>query len=371
MKVVIVGGGAAGMLAGIAAARGKNEVIILEKNEYCGKKLRITGKGRCNITNAIDIDEFINNIPGNGKFLYSVFQNFTNKDIVKLLEQEGLKTKVERGNRVFPVTDSAKSVVDALYKALKELNVKVITNAKVIDIEVKNEIAIGVKYILENREKTIEADKIILATGGMSYPLTGSTGDGQKIAEKYGHCIKEMRPGLVPLECFEKDICKNLQGLNLRNVAIKVIDKEKNKKIYEDFGEMLFTHFGVTGPIIISASSHLIRYKNVEELLKNKRIELSIDLKPALTLEKLDIRIRRDFEKYKNRELKNSLDELLPQKIIGEIILLSKINPFKRVNEITKEERTVLGETIKNFKLTISKFRPIEEAIVTARGNKC
>ena len=368
MKVIIIGGGPAGMLAGIAAAKQKNEVTILEKMNSVGKKLRITGKGRCNITNAIDIKDFINNIPGNGRFLYSAFQNFTNKDIIEVLGEEGLKTKVERGERVFPVTDNAKSVVDALYKNLKRHNVEIITNAKVIDLEIKDKVAIGVKYLQECEEKFIKADKIILATGGISYPLTGSTGDGQKIAKKYGHNIKEMKPALVPMECFEKDICKNLQGLSLRNIAIKLVDKEKNKKIYEDFGEMLFTHFGVTGPIIISASSHLIRYKNMEELLKNKKIELNIDLKPALSIEKLDMRIRRDFEKYKNREFKNSLAELLPQKMIGEVVRLSKINPEKKVNEITKEERNYLVEIIKNFKLHISKFRPVEEAIITAGG---
>lgn len=226
----------------------------------------------------------------------------------------------------------------------------------------------GVKYIIQGERKEITADKVILATGGISYPLTGSTGDGQEIAKKYGHKIKEMKPGLVPMECYEKEICKNLQGLSLKNIGIKLSDKEKKKKIYEDFGEMLFTHFGVTGPVIISASSHLIRYKKVEELLASRKIELSIDLKPALSVEKLDLRIRRDFEKYKNRDFKNSLDDLLPQKMIGVIVELSKIDSEKKVNEITREERMYLGELIKNFKLTISKFRPVEEAIVTSGG---
>lgn len=368
MKVIIVGGGAAGMLAGIAAARDNCETIILEKMNNVGKKLRITGKGRCNITNAIDIEEFIKNIPGNGRFLYSSFQNFTNEDIIKILKQEGVNTKVERGNRVFPTTDNAASVVEALYKTLKRLGVKIINNAEVTDLEVKDKRVTGVKYIANNNEEILHADKVILATGGMSYPLTGSTGDGQKIAKKYGHNIKEMKPALVPMECYEKEICKSLQGLSLRNVSIKLTDKIKNKKIYEDFGEMLFTHFGVTGPVIISASSHLIRYKNIEELLKSKQIELSIDLKPALDLEKLDLRIRRDFEKYNNKNFKNSLNDLLPQKMIEVIIELSNISPEKKVNEITREERKKLGELIKNLKFTISKFRPIEEAIVTAGG---
>ena len=404
MKVVIVGGGPAGMLSAIMSAKENNETIILEKMNTVGKKLRITGKGRCNITNAIDIGEFINNIPGNGKFLYSAFKNFTNQDIINLLKEEGLETKVERGNRVFPVTDSAQSVVDVLVKKLKKLGVKVITNAEVIDILVNQNKVTGVEYVItEKQEKIqnnkkenisigkieinnkerkeekvkeyidkkiekIDADKVILATGGVSYPLTGSTGDGQKIAKRHGHNIKEVKPALVPMECYEKDMCMEMQGLSLKNVDIKLTDKEKNKKIYEDFGEMLIAHFGVTGPVIISSSSHLIRYKNIDELLKMHKIELSIDLKPALSKEKLDLRIRRDFEENKNKSFKNSLNKLLPQKMINVIIKLSKINPDKKVNEITREEREYLGEVIKNLKLTISKFRPIEEAIVTSGG---
>lgn len=333
-----------------------------------GKKLRITGKGRCNITNAIDIEEFIKNIPGNGRFLYSAFQNFTNKDIIEILKKEGLDVKIERGNRVFPTTDNAVSVVEALYRTLKKSGAKIINNARVIDLEIIENKIVGVKYIINNKEEIIKADKVILATGGASYPLTGSTGDGQKIAKKYGHHIKEIKPALVPLECYEKELCQELQGLSLRNISIKLIDKEKNKKIYEDFGEMLFTHFGVTGPIIISSSSHLVRYKNIEKLLELKQIELSIDLKPALEQEKLDVRILRDFEKYKNKKFKNSLNELLPQKMIETIVNLSNINPEKKINEITKEERRYLGEIIKNLKFTISKFRPIEEAIVTSGG---
>jgi len=368
MKVVIVGGGAAGMLAGIASGKAGNETIVLEKMNSVGKKIRITGKGRCNVTNAIDIEEFIKNIPGNGRFLFSAFQNFTNQDIINLLKEEGLETKVERGNRVFPVTDNAQSVIDAIYSRLKKLGVKVITNAKVTDIEIEENRACGVKVNINGKEERIKADKVIFATGGVSYPLTGSTGDGQNLAKKYGHTVNEMKPALVPMECYEKETCKALQGLSLRNVEITLKDIEKNKKIYEDFGEMLFTHFGVTGPIIISSSSHLVRYRNIEELLKNKKIELSIDLKPALDTEKLDLRIRRDFEESINKSFKNSLDKLLPQKMIDVVIEKSGINPDKKVHEITKEERHALGDIIKNFKLTISKFRPVEEAIVTAGG---
>ena len=368
MKVVIVGGGAAGMLAGIASARSGNETVILEKMNTLGKKLRITGKGRCNITNNIDIEEFIENIPGNGRFLYSAFKNFTNRDIINLLKEEGLDTKVERGNRVFPVTDNAQSVIDALHRILKKSRAKVICNAKVLDLIVEENKLVGVSYILDGKCENIKADKVILATGGVSYPQTGSTGDGQEIAKKYGHTINELRPALVPIECYEKDICKDLQGLSLKNVSIKLKDKEKNKTIYEDFGEMLFTHFGVSGPIIISSSSHLIRYKNVEELLKKRNIELSIDFKPALSEEKLDLRIRRDFEEYKNKDFKNSLDKLLPKKMIETIIKMSKIDPDKKVNIITKEERINLVKLLKDFKLTVKGFRGVEEAIVTAGG---
>lgn len=351
MKTVIVGGGAAGILAAVFSAKENNETIILEKMNMLGKKIRITGKGRCNITNAINIEEFINNIPGNGRFLYSSFKNFTNEDIMKLLKEEGLDTKVERGNRVFPVTDSAESVVNVLYNRLKKLGVKIIYNANVVDLIVEENKTKGVKYLLDKKQEEIYADKIILATGGKSYPLTGSTGDGQRIVEKYGHTVNELKGGLVPLECYEKDMCKNLQGLSLRNIAIKIIDKEKNKKIYEDFGEMLFAHFGVTGPVIISSSSHLIRYKNQKELLRNRKIELEIDLKPALSKEKLDLRIRRDFEENKNKSFKNSLNKLLPQKMIETIISLSKINPEKKVNEVTKEERIYLRRNNKRTKI--------------------
>lgn len=249
---------------------------------------------------------------------------------------------MERGGRVFPVTDNAASVVDALYSKLKKLGVKIITNAVATEVLTLEGKVSGVKYLSEGAEKIIECDKVILATGGLSYKATGSTGDGYTISKKLGHTVNELKPGLVPLECYEKDICKNMQGLSLKNVSVKLTDKEKNKKIYEDFGEMMFTHFGVTGPVIISSSSHLVRYKNIDRLLSDRRIELSIDLKPALSLEKLDLRVRRDFEELKNRQFKNSLDKLLPQKMIPEVIRLSRIEPEKKVNEVTKEERLFL-----------------------------
>ncbi len=365
MKVLIIGGGPAGMLAGIKSAKEGNSVTILEKNNILGKKLLITGKGRCNITSSIEISEFINNIPGNGKFLYSAFDNFNNKDIINLLKQEGLEVKQERGNRIFPVTDNSIDVLNALLKKIKKLEIEIKLKAEANKIIVKENKAIGIIY---NKQEKIYADKIILATGGLSYPNTGSTGDGYNIAKELGHTINELKPSLVPLEIYQKNECKIMQGLSLRNIGIKIIDSEKKKLIYEDFGEMLFAHFGVSGPVIISSSAHLVRYKNIKELLKNKKITLYIDLKPALTKEKLDERILRDFEEIKNKQVKNSLDKLLPQKMIPVILERLGIDQNKKVNEITKEERQKIVEILKNFNLEISGFRPIEEAIITAGG---
>lgn len=372
------------MIAAIKAAKENNEVILLEKNNMLGKKLLITGKGRCNITSSLDMDEFIKNIPGNGRFLYSSFENFTNKDIIQMLKENGIKVKEERGNRIFPVSDKSIDVRNALEQELRKNKVKIKLNAKVNKVIVEDLKVIGVE--LENKEK-IKAQKVILATGGKSYPQTGSTGDGYKIAKELGHTITEIKPSLVPITVsnnikIEKEniskstyetslnLCKNLQGLSLRNVAIEIIDESKNKKIYEDFGEMLFTHFGISGPTILSASSHLLRYKNIEELLKDGRIILKIDLKPALSEEKLKARILRDFETNKNKEIKNSLNELLPQKLIMPVINILRIDENKKVNSITKEERIELVKLLKNFKITMSGFRGIEEAIVTAGGIK-
>ena len=365
MKVLIIGGGPSGMIAAISSSQDKNnEVILFEKMNMLGKKLLITGKGRCNITSSIDIHEFIQNINGNGKFMYSAFENFTNDDIIKLLNKNGVKTKVERGNRVFPASDKSIDVRNALERELKTRNVKIKLNTKVKSILADDNKAVGIE--LEGGEK-VYADKIILATGGKSYPLTGSTGDGYIMAKKLGHTIITPKGSLVPLTSKDNDV-KSLQGLSLRNVKIILKDIEKNKKIYEDFGEMLFTHFGVSGPTILSSSAHLLRYKNSEELMKNDKIKLFIDLKPALTNEQLDLRIRRDFDENKNKQFKNSLDKLLPKKMIEVIIKRSKINEEKKINEITKEERRNLVELLKNFEVNINGFRPIEEAIVTAGG---
>ena len=366
MKVIVIGGGPAGMMAAISSAEAGNKVILLEKKERLGRKLLITGKGRCNITSSLPINDFIQNIPGNGQFLYSSFKNYNNEDIIQFLKTQGLEVKEERGNRIFPITDKSLDVLNCFKKVLKELYVEIIYNTKVIEIiQKKEQEKLQVKT--ENN-KIYEAEKVILATGGKSYPLTGSTGDGYKIAEKLGHTVTKIRPSLVPLESHDKKLCKNLQGLSLRNVKIEIKNTENDKIIYEDFGEMLFTHFGVSGPTILSSSAHLVRYKNIEELLKNKKIILKIDFKPALSEEKLNERILRDFAEFKNKQFKNSLDKLLPQKLIPVIIEKSKINPDKKVNEITKQERKNIVNLLKKFELTISDFRPIDEAIITSGG---
>ena len=368
MKVVVIGGGPAGMMAAITANQAGDHVILIEKMKSLGRKLLITGKGRCNITSSLPIDDFIKNTPGNGKFLYSCYQSFTNKDIIKFLKEEGLEVKEERGNRVFPVTDHSQDVLECFIKKLKKNNVEIHYNEKVEEILYKEKEGEKIVKGIKTNKEIIEADKVILATGGKSYPLTGSTGDGYDLAKKLGHTIKDIKPSLVPLEIYQKDICKELQGLSLKNISIKILDSEKNKHIYEDFGEMLFTHFGVSGPIILSSSAHLVRYKNINEKYKNRSIKLLIDFKPALSEQKLETRILRDFDELKNKQYKNSLNKLLPQKLIPVIVKESKIDATKKVNEITKEERRNLVYFLKNFTLEIKAFRPIEEAIITSGG---
>ena len=351
------------MMAAIKAKEEKNDVILIEKMNSLGKKLLITGKGRCNITSSISIDEFINNIPGNGKFLHSALKKFTNIDIINFLNDGGIQTKVERGNRIFPVTDKSIDVLNVFINNLNNLNVKIIKNLRVDKIITHNNKVIGIKT---DDDRIIKADKVILATGGNSYKLTGSTGDGYKMAKELGHTIVDIKPSLVPLNIYESDICKQMQGLSLKNVKIVVVDNKK--VIYEDFGEMLFTHFGVSGPIILSASAIILRYKNINKLLQDKKIKLIIDWKPSLSDEKLDLRLLRDFNEYKNKQFINSLDKLLPNKSINTIVSLSNIDKHKRVNEINKEERKRLVHLLKNFELTIKSFRDINEAIVTAGG---
>ena len=273
MKVIVIGGGPAGMMSAITASQNGNEVILLEKMERLGRKLLITGKGRCNITSSLPIQEFIQNIPGNGQFLYSAFNNYTNTDIINFLKSEGLEVKEERGKRIFPITDKSLDVLKCFEKKLKALNVKIEYNAEVVSIKKDLD-----RFEVELKNGTIlNSNKVIIATGGKSYPLTGSTGDGYKLAKQLGHTVTQIKPSLVPFEVYDKKTCKKLQGLSLKNVGIEFKDIEKNKIIYEDFGEMLFTHFGVSGPTILSGSAHLVRYKNIEDLLKNKKIILKID----------------------------------------------------------------------------------------------
>lgn len=356
------------MMSAVTSAENGNEVILLEKMEKLGKKLLITGKGRCNITNSAEMDEFMKNIPENSKFLYSSFSRFTNNDIISFLNKQGVATKVERGGRVFPASDKAEDVLNAFLKKLKELNVTIKTNFEVTKILTEGSVSTGIEGKNNGKIEKIMADKIILTTGGKSYPVTGSTGDGYKMAKDLRHTITSLKPSLVPLICNgeSKRLCQEMQGLSLRNVKVKIT--ENNKVIYEDFGEMLFTHYGISGPIILSASAVLIRYKNIDELLKENKVKIHIDLKPALDEEKLDNRILRDFEELKNKQFKNSLGLLLPKKMVEPMISIIGIDPEKRINEITKEERKTIVKDLKNLELTINGFRGIEEAIVTKGG---
>lgn len=349
---VVIGAGAAGLIACGYAAERSDKVYLIEKNNKNGKKLRITGKGRCNITNSADIEDFFQNIPTNPRFLYSALYSFTNFDIIGLLEKYGVKTKVERGGRVFPVSDNAHDVADALSKFALAKNVKLIHGEAQHLITENGEVK-GVK-LRGGREYF---GKVILATGGASYPVTGSTGDGYKMACEVGHTLKKPMPSLIPIETAEK---LSLSGLSLKNVALSLYDK-KNKLVYSELGEMLFTHFGVSGPLVLSASAHM---KGFPE----KTYAMKLDLKPALSIEKLDLRLLRDFEEEKNKDIINGLDKLLPKALIPVIINCSGIDSRKKINAITKEERRRLAECIKSFTLTPTAFRPIEEAIITSGG---
>ena len=355
MKVIVVGGGAAGMMAAFWAAKEGDDVILLEQNEKLGKKLFITGKGRCNVTNACGIEELLDHVVTNKEFLYSGFYSFSNEMVIELLEKLGCPMKIERGNRVFPLSDHSSDVIRALEQGLRQNGVEIRLNTKVKNILKDNGCAAGVRLAGGD---TVKADKVIVATGGMSYPSTGSTGDGYRFARENGHHITELVPALVPLKTAG-DICSRLQGLSLRN--IKAVLTADGKKVYDEFGEMLFTHFGVSGPVILSASSHLKQYRG-------KKLELHIDWKPALSDEQLDHRILRDFQKVMNKEFKNSLDHLLPKKAIPVMIELSGIPGHKKVNEITKEERRRLLSLMKDFTLTVTGARGFKEAIITQGG---
>ena len=364
-QVIVIGGGPAGLFAAIQASQNGCKVKVLEKKDRPARKLLITGKGRCNLTNQADIQDLIENVPGNGNFLYGAFYRYTNQQLVEFFNNLGVKTKVERGGRIFPESDKAIEIVDALVNHVKNCGIEIICNAEVDEITIEDAKVKGVRL----KDKRIySCNSLILATGGMSYPATGSTGDGYKMAIRVGHTIVTPKPSLVPLETKEQWV-KELQGLSLKNVAIKVLYRNK-KVLYEDFGEMIFTHFGVSGPIIISSSRHLLDtfYSNGKVKVINDDLKLFIDLKPALVSEKLDDRMQRDFIKYSNKQFKNALTDLLPSKLIPVVIRISEISTDKLVNQITKVERNNLVQILKKFELTIKGFRPIEEAIVTAGG---
>ena len=354
-KVIVVGGGAAGMMACHAAAMCGHQVTLLEKNEKLGKKIYITGKGRCNLTNASDMEALFANVMSNKKFLYSAFYTFDNNQVIDLFEMNGMATKTERGNRVFPVSDHSSDVISTMAKVLKNDNVEVELNTTVQSLIIKENKACGV--IVNGKE--ISADNVILCTGGLSYPSTGSTGDGYEFAKKAGHRIIDCTPSLVPFNIREEWV-KDLQGLSLKNSAVTIYDGKK--KLYSDFGEMLFTHFGVSGPMILSASG------NIKAAEFAKPLKLVIDLKPAMTEDQLDKRILRDFDENKNKQFRNSVSKLLPSKLIPIIIDLSGIDPDKKVNEISKEERSHFVHLLKNLTMTINGLRGWNEAIITKGG---
>ena len=352
-KVIVIGAGPAGIMAAITAAE-NHKVLLIDGNEKIAKKLFITGKGRCNITNAKDIGDFFDYIPGNPHFLYSALYSFTNNDVIEMIENEGTKLKVERGGRVFPESDKSSDIIKALSKKLSKAKVDIRLNSKVTDVFLENDI---IKSVEINGSERISADYFIIATGGASYPLTGSRGEGQVLAEKMGHKIIDLKPSLVPVE-LNGDWFKELIGLTLKNIKLDILDS-KNKVKYSNQGEMKFTSYGISGPIVLSGS-RFIDYKDT--------YSISIDLKPSLDDKELDLRVQKDFKKYINKDFRNSLDDLLPQKMIPLIIKLSMIDPYKKVNEITKVERRNLVNAIKNIKGKVKGLRPLAEAIVTSGG---
>lgn len=352
-KVMVIGAGPAGIMAAITAAENHN-VVLVDGNEKIAKKLFITGKGRCNITNGKDIGDFFDYIPGNPHFLYSALYSFTNNDVIEMIESEGTKLKIERGGRIFPESDKSSDIIKALSKKLSKAKVDIKLNSKVTDVFFENN---TIKSVEINNSQKISADYFIIATGGASYPLTGSRGEGQVLAEKLGHKIIDLKPSLVPVE-LNGEWFKELMGLTLKNVKLDILDS-KNKVRYSNQGEMKFTSYGISGPIVLSGSRY-IDYKDT--------YSISIDLKPSLDDKELDLRVQKDFKKYINKDFRNSLDDLLPQKMIPLIIKLSKIDDYKKVNEITKLERKNLVSVIKGIKGKVKGLRPLEEAIVTSGG---
>ena len=354
-SIIVVGGGAAGMMAAITAAQNGATVTLLERNDRLGKKLRITGKGRCNVTNDCDLNEFLANVPTNPRFLYASLSAFSTADTKAFFENAGVPLKTERGKRVFPVSDRAGDIVHAMERMCRELGVNV-QYKRVTELLLKEGNAVGV----QTSDGAISADAVIVATGGKSYPMTGSDGDGYRFATAAGHTVTSLFPSLVPL-IAEGSFCASLQGLSLRNVSLSIVDTTRNKVVYEDFGEMLFTHYGVTGPLILSASAHLSD-------IRSGKYEARIDLTPALDHKTLDARILSDFSKFRNRDFLNSLDELLPQKMIEPFVRLCGIDPHKKVHSITKEERERIVSTLKCIPVRLRAFRPIDEAIITRGG---
>ncbi len=357
MKVLIVGGGAAGMMAAVRAGELFSDVTIIEKNEKLGKKIYITGKGRCNVTNNADIEVIFKNINRNPKFMYSALYGFDNSRVYSFFEENGCPLKVERGERVFPVSDHASDIIKTLTKALKDRHVKIMLNTAVKELILEDG---AVKGVILDDGSSLYADKVIVTTGGVSYPTTGSTGDGYKFAKSAGHTVTPVRPGLVPLVTGETWVPR-LQGLSLKNVELKLFSE--NKCVYKEQGEMLFTHFGISGPLVLSSSAYYDK-----ESRKNKNITVSLDLKPALDEEALDKRILRDFEKFSNKQFKNSLDELLPAKLIPVIVDLSGIDPYKAVNVVSREERKNLVHLLKNLEMTVIGTGNFSEAIITIGG---
>ena len=357
MKVLIVGGGAAGMMAAVRAGELFSDVTIIEKNEKLGKKIYITGKGRCNVTNNADIEVIFKNINRNPKFMYSALYGFDNSRVYSFFEENGCPLKVERGERVFPVSDHASDNIKTLTKALKDRHVKIMLNTAVKELILEDG---AVKGVILDDGSSLYADKVIVTTGGVSYPTTGSTGDGYKFAKSAGHTVTPVRPGLVPLVTGETWVPR-LQGLSLKNVELKLFSEKKC--VYKEQGEMLFTHFGISGPLVLSSSAYYDK-----ESRKNKNITVSLDLKPALDEEALDKRILRDFEKFSNKQFKNSLDELLPAKLIPVIVDLSGIDPYKAVNVVSREERKNLVHLLKNLEMTVIGTGSFNEAIITIGG---
>ncbi|MBE6733635.1 MAG: NAD(P)/FAD-dependent oxidoreductase [Ruminococcaceae bacterium] len=355
-RIVVIGGGAAGLMAAYRAALSDSTVFLIERNERMARKVMITGKGRCNVTNNSDVDTLMANIPRNARFLYSAFSEFNSADTIRFFEENGVPLKTERGQRVFPQSDKAVDIVDALVNAAKRAGVKFL-KGRAVEV-IANDNAVHAAK-LENNEE-IEADAVIIATGGMSYSLTGSTGDGYKMAEMLGHTVTELKPSLVPLVAHE-GFCSKLSGLSLKNVTLSLFETGKKKPIFSEMGEMLFTHFGISGPLALSASAHI---KNLEK----KQYFVKIDLKPALSVEQLDKRILRDFEENANKDFLNSLDALLPKSLIPVVVSLSKIPPHQKINQLSREERFRLVEIIKGLTVNIVDYRPIEEAIITSGG---